>query len=130
VAFAFGPLAVVERLGRRAAQGRERDEEHGVLESAVAAAAAGFGGQAGAGLAGDRAQAGVGGELAAVAKAERSPVSARIRAPVPGPIPGMLASSSPKRVRQEHLLDLAGQGVPAGRRPGTAHQPVPRSPAH
>ena len=56
VAFAFGSLAVVERLGRGVAQGGERGQEHGVLEPVVAAAAAGLAVEGGAGLAGDRGQ--------------------------------------------------------------------------
>jgi hypothetical protein len=52
-----------------------------------------------------------------LAKAEPSPISARMRALVRGPIPGMDASSSPEGVGQERLLALGGRGVAAGAHP-------------
>jgi len=62
VTFAFGSFPVVERLRCRVAQGCERGGKHGVLEPVAAATAADLG-QRGAGLAGYRGQAGVGGQF-------------------------------------------------------------------
>ena len=69
VAFAFGSFAVVEGFGGGVAQGGEGGQEHSVLEPVVSAAALGFAVEGLAGLACDRGQAGVGGELAVVGEA-------------------------------------------------------------
>jgi hypothetical protein len=66
VLFSFGSLPVVERLGLRRPRRGERREEHGALEPMVASAALLFAVDALAGLAGDRGEAGVGGERVAV----------------------------------------------------------------
>jgi hypothetical protein len=62
----------------------------------IASTALGFGVEGLPGLAGDGSQAGVGGQPVAVDEAVPSPISARIRDPVCVPMPGRLASSSPK----------------------------------
>jgi len=96
VAFAFGAFTVVEGSGGWIAEAGEGGEEHGVFEPVVAASAAGLSGQGGTGLAGDRGQAGVGGELAAVT--EGGAVADLGEDPGAGawPDPGRDASSSPK----------------------------------
>jgi hypothetical protein len=112
VPLALGAFAVIEGLGRGISQGGERGQEHGVLEPVVASPASGLGVEAGAGLPGDRGEAGVGGELSAAGEA------GAVADLCEDPRAGARAYSwqgcedLTERVREERLLDLLLQRVP------------------
>jgi hypothetical protein len=88
-------------------------EEHGVLESVVAAAAHGLASDRGAGPAGDWCKPGVAGELGCIRESAAVADLSEDSSSRPGLDSGQGLEQLAERVGQEHLLDFAGEGVAA-----------------